>query len=270
MPSNTPHRRRRVPGRRLAGAAVAGLLALGGTTVLAAPALAHDQLLSTSPEDGATVSAAPSEVTLSFSGNLITGQGIQNVLTVTDEAGHQWQDGRAQVSGPELTAPLCEGLPNGDYDVAYRVVYSDGHSEAKEYSFTLEDPQAPEAGAPQDCGVPNPDAPVSDDAGDNQEPAATASAPPTLGTPTPGSDEPAGDAGGDEQDPAAQPEASGESAEAGGSTVPAWVWGAGILAVLAVAAAVTVVFRRARAIDGPTDNPTDSPADDAGDPDARG
>lgn len=262
MPSGSSRRRRRVPGRSLAAAAVAGLLALGGTTVLAAPALAHDQLLSASPEDGATVSTAPSEVSLSFSGNLITGQGIQNVLTVTDEAGHQWQDGRARASGPELTAPLCEGLPNGDYDVAYRVVYSDGHSEAKEYSFTLEDPQAPEAGAPQDCGVPNPDAPASDDVSEGQDPAASASAPPTLDTPVPGAGDQAGNEAGDEPDQAAQPEAAGESAEAGASAVPAWVWGAGILAVLAVAAAVTVVFRRARAIDGPSGG--------AGEPDARG
>ncbi|MCY1159566.1 MAG: copper resistance protein CopC, partial [Citricoccus sp.] len=158
---NRPAGRRRAPGRGLGGVTAAALLALSAATAAAPPALAHDQLLSTTPEAGATVTAAPDELSLTFSGNLITGQGIQNLVTVTDEAGHQWQDGAAQVAGPGLTSALCEGMPNGDYDVAYRVVYSDGHSEAKQYGFTLEDPSAPDAAAPQDCGVPNPDAPVS-------------------------------------------------------------------------------------------------------------
>ena len=52
------------------------------------------------------------------------------------------------------SAPLCADLPRGEYDVAYRVVYSDGHSEERSLEFTVEDPQAPAPGtAPSGCGV---------------------------------------------------------------------------------------------------------------------
>jgi copper resistance protein C len=254
---------RRSRGRGLGGAAAAALLALAAATATAAPALAHDQLLSTAPAADSTVATAPDELSLTFSGNLITGQGIQNVVTVTDEAGHQWQDGDAQVAGPELTSALCEGLPNGDYDVSYRVVYSDGHSEAKQYGFTVDDPAAPDTAVPQGCGVPNPDAPVS--SGQTPTPAGTGSpagatgggapadpgnddgagagaepAPATLDTPAP--------LAGDQSD-AADAEAASAADQAG---VSAWVWVVGILGVLLVAAAVVFVFRRARAIDGPS------------------
>jgi copper resistance protein C len=264
-----PAGRRRSLRRGLGGVSAAALLALSGATVTAAPALAHDQLLSTTPEAGATVTAAPAELSLTFSGNLITGQGIRNLVTVTDEAGHQWQDGAAQVSGSELTSALCEGMPNGDYDVAYRVVYSDGHSEAKQYGFTLEDPEAPDTAAPQDCGVPNPDAPVSsgegpmsagagsshgstggvapanpgdDGTGTDGAPGATAGAEPAPATAAP-----------DTADPADGPtaEATSDADQTATGAVPAWVWVIGILGVLIVAAAVVLVFRRAQAIDGP-------------------
>ncbi|MDI3330803.1 MAG: copper resistance protein CopC [Micrococcus sp.] len=270
-----PAGRRRTLRRGLGGATAAALLALSAATVTAAPALAHDQLLSTTPEAGSTVTTAPAEVSLTFSGDLITGQGIQNLVTVTDGAGHQWQDGDAQVSGPGLTSALCEGMPNGDYEVDYRVVYSDGHSEAKNYGFTLDDQAAPETGAPQDCGVPNQDAPVSSGEGPTSAGAASSAgatggvapagpgdddgagtggtegatsgaepAPATLDTPAPIATDQGSDQGGDP----GQTEATSQADRAG---MPAWVWVAGIVGVVIVAAAVVFVFRRARAIDHP-------------------
>ncbi len=244
-PATRPARRRRALSAGLGAASAATLLSL--SAVLAAPAHAHDQLLSTTPEAGATVTTTPDELSLTFSDDLITGQGIQNLVTVTGEAGHQWQDGEAQVAGPALTAALCEGMPKGDYDIAYRVVYSDGHSEAKQYSFTLDDPSAPQTGAPEDCGVPNPDAPVSSGQTPTSAGAGTAGAgsggeqdPPTLDTPAPL----ASDQGGEP----AQPEAASAADPAG---VPTWVWVVGVLGVLIVAAAMVLVFRRAQAIDHP-------------------
>jgi methionine-rich copper-binding protein CopC len=258
--------RRRALGRGLGAVTAAALLALSAATVTAAPALAHDQLLSTTPEAGSTATTAPDELSLTFSGNLITGQGIQNLVMVTDEAGHQWQDGAAQIAGPELTSALCGGMPNGDYEVAYRVVYSDGHSEAKQYGFTLDDPAAPDTATPQDCGVPNPDAPVSSredptSAGAGSSAGSTGGVAPaspgggTDGTagaePSPASlDTPAPMATDQGSDPA-QAGATSDAAETATVGVPTWVWVVGILGVVIVAAAVVFVFRRARAIDGP-------------------
>ncbi|QCU77249.1 copper resistance protein CopC [Citricoccus sp. SGAir0253] len=249
------------------------LVAAGSTAaalvLTAAPALAHDQLVSTTPASGSTVEAAPSTVSLAFSNDLITGQGIQNLVTVTDEDGNQWQDGDARVTGPELSAALCEGLPNGEFRVAYRVVYSDGHSEAQQYAFTVDDPGAPDAAAPQDCGVPDPDAPVSD-TGDatSTTPAPSGGAGAAAPGSTGGGGEPAtagSGASGTAGDPATgeppvveppAPDLSDASdaaaaAESGAPGVPGWVWAVGAAGVLVVAAGVLSVLRRVRALDRP-------------------
>ncbi len=181
-------------------------------------------------------------------------------MTVTDEDGHQWQDGEAEVTGPSLTAALCEGLPNGEYTVDYRVVYSDGHSEEKGYEFTLEDPAAPESAAPEDCGVPNPDAPVSSDASPGEDGTGADGA----GTATDGAGSPAEDGGTAATDPAttaatAEPgtaatdpasgEATAENSQAPAGPVAGWVWPVAIGGVLVVVVAMLMVFRKARAID---------------------
>ena len=135
------------PVRRAARAAV-GLTLLPALVVAgAAPAAAHDELIRTAPAVGETATTAPSEVSLTFSGELIDGEGIQNLLQVRDADGNQWQSAAGTVDGPTFSAPLCEGLPNGDYEVAYRVVYSDGHSEERSFDFAVDDPAAPAAGA---------------------------------------------------------------------------------------------------------------------------
>ncbi|MEV4900229.1 copper resistance CopC family protein [Citricoccus sp. NPDC055426] len=241
----------------------AGAAALSAAALLAlataGPAAAHDQLLSASPAAGTAVIETPSELTLTFSGNLITGEGISNVATVTDENGHQWQDGDAEVSGPELSAALCEGMPNGEYAVSYRVVYSDGHSEEKSYDFTLEDPGAPEEGAPEDCGVVNPDAPVSSEATAQDvgpstgADADTGTEPGSSGAATaPGADPSAG--AGAASDPATDDaaqetgEPTAEDSQDPAAAVPGWVWAAAIGGVLVVVVAMLVVFRKAKAI----------------------
>ncbi|MCR8676534.1 copper resistance protein CopC, partial [Micrococcus sp. HG099] len=121
--------------RTAAGLALIPALALAG----AAPAAAHDELVRTSPGVDETVGTAPERVALTFSGDLIDGEGIQNLLQVRDAAGNQWQAEPGTVDGPGFSAPLCEGLPNGDYRVAYRVVYSDGHSEERAFGFAVDD-----------------------------------------------------------------------------------------------------------------------------------
>jgi copper resistance protein C len=235
-----------------ASVSAAALLALAAAT----PAAAHDQLLSTSPEAGSTAVSAPQTLTLEFSGDLITGQGIQNVATVTDEDGHQWQDGEPQVSGPQLSAALCEGMPNGDYEVSYRVVYSDGHSEEKSFDFALEDPDAPDTAVPEDCGVPNPDAAVSSDATASGDSSATAAptAAPGAGGATAG--EPSGATAATGATASGEPsgtdtgEATASDSQAPAEGLPGWVWAAAVGGVLVVVLAMVVVFRKAKAIGG--------------------
>lgn len=254
--TTTPARPRRTQRARGIGAGTAALSAAALLALATAtPAAAHDQLLSATPAAGTAVLEAPAEIGLEFSGNLTTGQGIQNLVTVTDEDGHQWQDGEAQVTGPNLTAALCEGLPNGEYTVDYRVVYSDGHSEEKGYEFTLEDPAAPEAAVPEDCGVPNPDAPVSSDAtpgdagtgtdgaGSTADDGSTAAADAADSATTAATAEPGTAA----TDPASG-EATADDSQAPSGPVAGWVWPAAIGGVLVVVVAMLMVFRKARAI----------------------
>lgn len=209
-------------GRLRTAAAACTLAVVMGT---AAPAAAHDELIEAVPADGATLTEAPEAVSLTFSGELIDGQGIQNLVQVTDAAGHQWQDGAATVDGPTLTAPLCAGLPRGEYDVAYRVVYSDGHSEERSLDFAVEDPQAPAEGTvPSGCGVAA--AGASSDAPATSEGAA----------------------------PAADASADGDTApapaeDASGPAVPGWVWAAGLAGLAMIGVGFAVLGRKARALD---------------------
>lgn len=238
-------RSRRTPWAGAAALSAAALLILA----TAGPAAAHDQLLSADPEAGTAVIETPSELSLTFSGNLITGESISNVATVTDENGHQWQDGEAEVTGPELSAALCEGMPNGDYAVNYRVVYSDGHAEEKSYEFALEDPSAPEQGVPEDCGVVNPDAPAS--SGTTASTGGGASTDASASGGAVASSAPADSAGASatEGTTAEADDATAQDGQGTAGAWPGWVWAAAIGGVLVVALAMLMVFRKAKGID---------------------
>ena len=214
------------PVRRAARAA-AGLALLPALVVAgAAPAAAHDELIRTAPAVDETVTTAPSEVSLTFSGELIDGEGIQNLLQVRDADGNQWQSAAGTVDGPTFSAPLCEGLPNGDYEVAYRVVYSDGHSEERSFDFAVDDPAAPAAGtAPQGCGtaVAGASTAASPEATTGQGDAASA-------------------------DATAQADGSDAPQPADSDALPAWVWVAGIAGLAVLVVAFLLMGRRARAL----------------------
>jgi methionine-rich copper-binding protein CopC len=89
------------------GTAIAGLVL--GPAPLAA---AHTELLSTTPEDGATLQAVPATATLTFA-----------PVTPT-------------VSGSTVTVPLT-AAGAGAYAVVYRVVSADGHPVSGRLGFTV-------------------------------------------------------------------------------------------------------------------------------------
>lgn len=113
-----------------------GALLLGAMT--AAPAAAHDSLIGSTPEADTVLDESPEEVVLEFSGEgLTTGESIPNTIWVTDEDGERWE-GETQANGPTMRTELDEPLPNGEYEVLYRAVYSDGHSEELGFSFEVD------------------------------------------------------------------------------------------------------------------------------------
>ncbi|MGO1183789.1 MAG: copper resistance CopC family protein [Micrococcaceae bacterium] len=101
---------------------------------------AHDTLLSASPEADDVLEQSPETITLEFSGTgLITGETIPNTIVLRDANGANWE-GETVVEGSTMSTELPEPLPNGEFDVAYRVVYSDGHTEEHSYRFEVADP----------------------------------------------------------------------------------------------------------------------------------
>lgn len=133
----------------------AALLAAGAVTVLstvvAAPAAAHDELAAVSPEPGAVLETAPDAVELSFTGEILD---MGHEVLVTDSEGRSVGQGPVELDGTQVIQPLEEtGAEDETYRVVWRVVSSDGHP--IEGTFTYEvgegsvtEPSAPSASVP--------------------------------------------------------------------------------------------------------------------------
>lgn len=110
-------------------------LAVGLIAVPAAPASAHEQLLSTTPTSGERLAAAPAEVTLEFSGEVLT---LGAVVIVADAAGTDWAMD-PEIDGRIVTVPLVDGMPDAGYEIRWRVVSADGHPISGLVPFTVGD-----------------------------------------------------------------------------------------------------------------------------------
>ncbi|QCR53305.1 copper resistance protein CopC [Brachybacterium sp. SGAir0954] len=146
----------------LAALVAAALLLL----LTAAPASAHDSLVSSDPEDGATLETSPEQVTLDYSADVLD---VSPVVRITGEGGEVVAELDPEVDGSTVTAALDEPLAAGDYEVRWRVVSSDGHPIEGTQSFTVEQGAA---GAPSDAGGRT-SAPASDAGGATSAPAET-------------------------------------------------------------------------------------------------
>lgn len=192
---------------RVAALATATGLGLAVTT-LAAPAWAHDSLISSTPEADEVLETSPEEILLEFSGDgLTTGDAITNVIIVTDDHGESWE-GDSQVDGSTMTAELAADMPGGEYTVAYRVAYSDGHAEEQAFDFEI---------------------------AESEVEAESAEAPPSQDD---------GQAKSTEVDEPLAADSATETQEDSG--VPVWLTAVGGVAVLALAAGITVAILRGR------------------------
>ncbi|PWC05345.1 hypothetical protein DCE94_03415 [Agromyces badenianii] len=109
--------------RTMVLAAAALTVAAGITLAGAAPAFAHDELIGSSPEPGQVFDAAPSEVALDFSNDIIE---VGTAVVVVDHHGEDVAVGEPVIAGPRVTASLPADL-EGEYQVRWRAVSSDGH-----------------------------------------------------------------------------------------------------------------------------------------------
>ena len=183
-------------------------------TVTAAPAGAHDQLVSTQPAAGERLAQPPAALTLTFSADVLD-LGTTVVLRGAD--GTDVATGATTVSGPDVVVALPPLAP-GDYTVVWRVVSVDGHPISGTFDFGVEGPADPTA---------DPTA----------EPSPTTSASPTT-APTATATTSATSMG---QGSAAPPSGNARDDGSGGSTV-LWV----ALGVIAAAITAALVAGRAR------------------------
>jgi methionine-rich copper-binding protein CopC len=190
-------------------------------------ASAHNYLVSSTPEAGSVLTELPSDfvittndVLLDFGGE---STGSAGALEVQGPDGLFYGDGCVVVSGPSISTPAALG-PAGDYTVIWRVVSTDGHPVSSQFSFTWQ----PDAGQPASPGSEA--APVCASADDGTGDAADG---PTAGSSGSGS------SGSDSSGSGS----SGSGSDAEFVSVLAWVGGA-LLAVVAAVAVTLLVLRR--------------------------
>ena len=172
MSQHTSPRRSLV--RLLTAAAAAALLSAGGF-IVASPASAHDELVSSDPAADASLEALPAQLTLTFSAEIADDEGASQVQ-VTDAAGTVHTSGSPAVTDNVLTQPL-QGAASGAVTVLWKVVSSDGHPISGEFAFTVTAPVAPTpTGSASATPTPTPDETV-------------AATPTPTPTPTPTTDE---------------------------------------------------------------------------------
>lgn len=135
MTSSAARRRRTLPALLAAVVATAALL------LPAAPAAAHDELVSSDPAAGATLEAAPEQITLTFSADILAEDGATQVQ-VTDETGATLSEDAPVVAGTAVTQAVT-GEASGVVSVLWRVVSSDGHPISGDFTFTVPTAPAP-------------------------------------------------------------------------------------------------------------------------------
>jgi copper resistance protein C len=185
--------------------ATVGLLGIGG------PASAHDSIVGTTPEDGAQLTVAPTSVSIELSE---APQNIAPRIVVTDENDVTVFDGEPVIDGRTATVEL-PALQNGTFQVAWRVVSSDGHPIQGAYSFTVNDPAA-------------------------LSPSQLANADPSAQTTTPDG------AATDTLSTTPAHASATASDDSSSSTATPWLSGAGIIMLIVIAALALVVLLRRR------------------------
>ncbi|WP_166442287.1 copper resistance CopC family protein [Nakamurella flava] len=205
------------------------LLGLLVSAVGAPAAAAHDTIESSNPADGATVATVPASVTLTFDEQP---QDFSPVIQVTGPDGADWADGTPTVSGTDVSVPVKAGAPAGAYQVAYRIVSSDGHPVTGELSFTAE---AAAAGSAPVSSAPVSSAPVS-----------SAPVSSTATSSTPAASTPSSSAAPSSSAPSSALVSPAANASDSGSGVPAWLIVVIVLVIAAGGAVVAVLVRRAR------------------------
>ena len=107
----------------------------------AAPAQAHNNLVSSTPREGETLTALPKDFVITTNGSLLNIEGNSSGfgLQVTDSAGKYYGDGCVTVDGSAVSTAAALGVA-GAYTVTWQAVSTDGHTISDSFSFTWQPP----------------------------------------------------------------------------------------------------------------------------------
>jgi len=111
------------------GALLAVLLGAGTS-----PAQAHDALVGTVPLNTEILTAAPSTVALTFTGDPLP---LGTEVLVVGADGARVSTGAAEIRGTTVVQALAESVPVGDYTVEWRSTSSDGHPLTGTFTFAV-------------------------------------------------------------------------------------------------------------------------------------
>jgi LPXTG-motif cell wall-anchored protein len=125
---------------------------------------AHAKVVSSTPENGATVDQAPSMITIKFDDEL-NSEGAKLTVTAASGATVDKGDGGVDLSDTEhktMAVSLKSGLGAGAYTISWSVLGDDGHEVAGTLAFTVAGATAPapaapatsDAAAPTDASLP--------------------------------------------------------------------------------------------------------------------
>jgi methionine-rich copper-binding protein CopC len=128
---------------------MARAIALGALVVVvsvlgfAAPAQAHNYLVSSTPAEGSTLTELPAEFSVTTNGPLLSlgGSVAGFAIEVKDAQGLYYGDGCVTVEGAGMSEAAALG-PAGDYRMLWQLVSADGHTVSGEVNFSW----APAAG----------------------------------------------------------------------------------------------------------------------------
>ncbi|MHA7154536.1 copper resistance CopC family protein [Arthrobacter sp. TMN-50] len=109
------------------------MVALMATLGSAPSASAHDELVGSNPESGASVEALPAAVELTLSS---VPSGIGSEVEILDADGENWAQGDVSIVDRIASQPVKAGAPAGEYTVNWRVVSSDSHPIEGTFAFT--------------------------------------------------------------------------------------------------------------------------------------
>ena len=123
--------------RRSAALGAVGILTVGLAIGIAAPASAHNYLVSSTPAEGEVLTALPDDFVITTNDDLLSlGTDAGGfAMQVQDAAGLYYGDGCVTVSGPSMTAAASLGAP-GAYVLTWQAVSIDGHTIDGQIPFT--------------------------------------------------------------------------------------------------------------------------------------